>query len=291
MNLRRWGLVAAAVLLLGTGCANSPEGHLTPGAATKTPLTPQQQKLAATWDEFREVVAAEAVVDLAAIPRPKPEGTYTQADVDALADQAERLLFRSVDPKLSAMDPDEGYSYVMRGQPAWTFAHLRGWLIDSNTGTPWQDSVASRFDPDAEVSDTEMIGARWDSGLRQAKDADTPYLWVALEGIFRTNLTKGGQTYPVVVMRTVVLSSYDPLNKGWAPGVDFYMYPYGNDGCHPADAPEFVALGDPKALREDLDDLKKLLASDEIWYPRSHAMSAKQLKDWRAACAKRPPAI
>lgn len=260
-----FGLVLSALAATTACSGQSPSSapHRAGAGAASSEASADLKRLNAAWADFREVADRLPGRPLT-LPRMSATRSFAVEDVGVLARTARRITLQSIDPRLSAMSPDAAFRSAMGGTYPATRDDARVRLESATGDASWQRLAASRFPRSAKLGRPQVIDARWKWGESSGTTDDgtrSPVLWVGVQTFTRTPVTVGGQTYPVVVRRTVNLSSFRPRGgPAWWPAVTFDSWPYGNDGCYLSPGTTLVPTRRVDGLGGDLKDLRSWLS-------------------------------
>lgn len=271
---RRCAERAAAVLVvlaLCSGCATDSSTNEIADRPRASQQSSDEGSAAATeqlsdlWEEMRATVAMPAVP--LRPPALRAEAGFTGTDVTALADRAIKVIQRSTDPRLSSMKPAAAVDSVYSGQYPTSTNDFKANAVGYTAGWDWEWLAASRYPTTPsrprviKVTGATQTGeGRIDSGVMET------YLTVTIQAhIVQTVRTKEQGSVPIVVRRTVRVSSYRPRGgPDWWPTVHTRTAPFGTDGCSLFKGSLLVPQDDAGDLRATIAQLKNSLGSKGV---------------------------
>lgn len=258
--------VAVSVVLLsplaGCGDGGAEPDHEQP-MKTK-PLTAKQKLIA----DLDKATNGEPVrLDATGLPKKPPRG-FTAAQVDVLADQLLDVMERGISAEVATMRPGQAAAYVLKNQYPGTVRAIKQAGERVSGKYDWEFALASLFQA-APPTPSRVLKLHWSTASRPGRYGDgTParILEASLRAMVRHDVVTGsGKTQPVVVMRTLTMTSYDPLGgpRFWA-ATAASVTAYGDDDCQAANDAQLRPSNDTVQLRRDLYDLKKALRDDDL---------------------------
>lgn len=208
-------------------------------------------------EAFAEYVDDLDEIDLAAVALPDPIDRFSAEAVAALAAIARDLALRSIDPALAELDPLDAVDQVIAGQIPEAINSFWSYMNGATAGLPWHWNAVSLLTD--QVGEPRIVKAAWDAQVYDGTDVNGDplnHLSVYLQVLVVHEIE--GADHPIVVERTIVVDSYQPLemHNGWWPGITILTYPFGNDGCELFESQQLVPSDSDRVLRTDLADLK-----------------------------------
>lgn len=261
-------------------------GLLLFGACAMTPpkASPSDRNAA---DRMSAVAKDLPTVPLDQRGLPKAVVGFSEREIRAFSDQAQRMMKRSFSADVARAEPDAAVEAVLRGLYATSEYRLRVSTSNSFPGASWEWNIANRSSRAALSS--RFIRVAWDASSAQGQldDGSTArVLTVTLQAHAVVKASIDGRTGPTyIVRRTITMSGARPLGgPAWWPSVSMLASTWGNDGCELLKSGTLAPLNSASQLESDANEAKASLQTSGVVQPEIPTTSA--VEDYIERCEK-----
>jgi hypothetical protein len=231
-------------------------------------------------------------MDLPAVPLdqrglPETVAGFSEREIRAFSDQAQRMMKRSFSTEVAGVEPDAAVEAVLRGLYATSAYRLRLSTSSSFPGAAWEWNIVNRSTRAA--LESRIVRVAWDASSAQAQldDGSTArVLTVTLQAHAVVSSSIDRRTGPTyIVRRTIAMSGARPLGgPTWWPSVSILASTWGNDGCELLKSGMLVPLKSASLLETDVNEAEASLQTSGV--VQQEKPSASAVEDYLEQCDK-----